>query len=292
QQIRFSPSLFQDFMSLTKINRTGTSIASLIGGVGFAAGFSESSLILILQGAITFIFSYVPISMLNDVVDAEADKLNESDRPIARGALSPRTVIVLAALVFLAGVAISSAFSTAFLGILLLGTFLGILYCYWAKRNGLFSYMLLGCTHIAIPFVAGAILAGGFSEEALLVGAYVFLTMFLCIVIKDFKDIDGDRLAGVKTFPILYGEKNAYKLTALAFLMAPLTFFLPWVLLHLSVWFVGFYSLVAAWKLKTAKILLKFPSPDKARRILDFFRFAVIGEMLAWSLARSPILAG
>jgi 4-hydroxybenzoate polyprenyltransferase len=142
----------------------------------------------------------------------------------------------------------------------------------------------MGFTHIAFPFLAGTILMGRLSTDALLVAAYVYLTMFLGIVVKDFKDIEGDRATGMKTFPIIYGMKKAYKITAFGFLLAPLTFFIPWAYFGFPFWFLLLYAAVAVWKLRSARLMLTFPAPKFAHKILDQFRFAVMGEMLAWSL--------
>ncbi|MFH1257956.1 MAG: UbiA family prenyltransferase [Candidatus Micrarchaeota archaeon] len=280
-----APSLYQDFMSLTKINRTGTAITSLIGGIGYATQFSGDASLLMLQGAVSLVFAYVPISILNDILDADADRLNESERPIARGALSPIMAMGMASIVLFLGMLVTLGFGTMFAAFFLAEFALGLIYCFWAKRMGSFSYALLGFTHIGFPFIMGALLGGGFSENTLLVGAYVYLTMFLCISIKDFKDIEGDKKTGVRTFPLIFGKERAYRITATAFLFAPLTFFIPWIAMHLSAGFVAAYSVVSAWKLKNAKLMLKTPSAERSRKILDQFRFAVMGEMIAWGVA-------
>ncbi len=280
-----SYSIFKDFMALTKINRTGTIFASFIGGIGFAAGFAPAVIPVLLYGLVTIVLMYVSIAILNDVIDAEADKVNDPERPLARGALSIDIALGLSGLIFSVGALAAFHFSWMFGVFYLIEFGMGILYCYWAKRNGLFSYMLLGCTHIAFPFMAGGILIGTLSGEIILVAAYVFLTMFLGIVIKDFKDIEGDRITGVKTFPIIYGTKKAYIITAFGFLLAPLTFLVPWLFLGLSIWFLALYSIVAIWKIVNVRKLLRFPEPSSAVRTLNQFRFAVIGEMLAWGLA-------
>ncbi|MBI5225072.1 UbiA family prenyltransferase [Candidatus Micrarchaeota archaeon] len=278
-------TFFQDLLSLTKINRTGTFIASLIGGVGFAGGIAAGAWYLIAYGAITIILMYLSIAILNDVIDLKGDMINEPGKPLARGVISANFATGLSIGIFLLGLLVAFSFSELF-GIFYLVEFaMGIIYCYWAKGSGIASYALMGFTHIAFPFLAGTIVMGAFGIDALLVAAYVYLTMFLGIVIKDFKDIEGDKATKIKTFPIIYGIKNAYKITVFGFLLAPLTFFIPWIYLGLPIWFLVLYALVAAWKLKHAKIMLGFPDSNVAKKILNQFRFAVMGEMLAWGMA-------
>jgi 4-hydroxybenzoate polyprenyltransferase len=97
------------------------------------------------------------VYLLNDVADVERDRLHPRKRlrPIASGALAPRTAVVLAVVLGLGSLALSTTLGVRFLGCAALYLALNILYSFWLKE-----VVILDVLSISLGFVLRAV-AGG-----------------------------------------------------------------------------------------------------------------------------------
>lgn len=187
---------------------------------------------------------------INQIYDLEIDRLNKPNRPLVRGDLGIRQVWI---------------FSWICYALALLPTWLVVVYPYsglaakWtaplAMHQTFFIYLAgmiftfvysapeLGRTKqrgmwanwtIAIPRgcllkVAGwAMVAHIWHWEPWFMGAVIGLFLLGASTTKDFADMEGDRLGGCKTLPILYGPRKA------AWMISPF-FVFPWLLLPVGV---------------------------------------------------------
>ncbi|SDG10292.1 4-hydroxybenzoate polyprenyltransferase [Methanolobus vulcani] len=148
---------------------------------------------------------------LDRALDSEEDLAN---RPELKGA-SKKTALIISLICFLAGAAILTVNGLIFFAFLPLVT--GYLYSKGAKI-GKFNLKLkggLGMKNIVVGTTWGAFIAGiaGIYAADLLAPAIVFLyfglKLFVNSAIYDFKDIKGDTLAGIKTLPVVLGQKKA-----------------------------------------------------------------------------------
>jgi 4-hydroxybenzoate polyprenyltransferase and related prenyltransferases len=172
---------------------------------------------------------------LDRALDSEEDLAN---RPELKGA-SKKTALIISLICFLAGAAILTVNGLIFFAFLPLVT--GYLYSKGAKigkfnlklkdviqiictskhcgaKIGKFNLKLkggLGMKNIVVGTTWGAFIAGiaGIYAADLLAPAIVFLyfglKLFVNSAIYDFKDIKGDTLAGIKTLPVVLGQKKA-----------------------------------------------------------------------------------
>ncbi|WP_321429953.1 UbiA family prenyltransferase [uncultured Methanolobus sp.] len=148
---------------------------------------------------------------LDRAMDAEEDIAN---RPELKGA-SRKTALIISLICFLAGAAILTANGLILIAFLPLIT--GYLYSKGA-RIGKFNLKLkggLGMKNLVVGITWGAFIAGiaGIYATGLFAPAIVFLyfglKLFINSAIYDFKDIKGDTLAGLKTIPVVLGQKKA-----------------------------------------------------------------------------------
>jgi 4-hydroxybenzoate polyprenyltransferase len=148
---------------------------------------------------------------LDRAMDAEEDIAN---RPELKGA-SRKTALIISLICFLAGAAILTANGLILIAFLPLIT--GYLYSKGA-RIGKFNLKLkggLGMKNLVVGITWGAFIAGiaGIYATDLFAPAIVFLyfglKLFINSAIYDFKDIKGDTLAGLKTIPVVLGQKKA-----------------------------------------------------------------------------------
>jgi geranylgeranylglycerol-phosphate geranylgeranyltransferase len=157
----------------------------------------RSLLLLMLAGICCVGFG----NSINDICDAQADKINHPDRPIPKGDIHPRAALiwalVLAAAALSAGTSVSLYHGAGCLAPLIALT----LYALFFKATPLFGNAVVSM------LVAYAILYGGFGATLyyhLLIPAFCAFLLNLCReIVKDLQDMAGDHTYGLKTTAIV-----------------------------------------------------------------------------------------
>ncbi|MEZ5335695.1 MAG: UbiA family prenyltransferase [Methanolobus sp.] len=148
---------------------------------------------------------------LDRAMDAEEDIEN---RPELKGA-SNKAALLVSLFCFVAGAAILTANGLLLIAFLPLVT--GYLYSK-GLRIGKFNLRLkgsLGMKNLVVGITWGAFIAGiaGIYAAGIIAPIIVFtyfgMKLFINSTIYDFKDIKGDTLAGIKTLPVVLGERKA-----------------------------------------------------------------------------------
>jgi geranylgeranylglycerol-phosphate geranylgeranyltransferase len=231
-------------------------------------------------------FSLTAASMaVNDYYDREIDAINEPDRPIPGGLIKPKEALTLAFILTIIGFAAASANSyltnsALCFVIAVLAWIISVAYTTAGKRSGLPGNFLVSAC-VTIPFVYG----NASVDNTIELNVVVFVSMvFLSItgreVTKGIVDAEGDRMWGVKTLAVRYGEKKAAIVATLFYLSAILLTPIPRLLDLVSVWFIPFVVITDLGLAASSFILLKDCSRDKARRIknavLLWFTFGLL----------------
>ena len=180
---------------------------------------------------LAFYFSWMFAVSTNDLVDEEIDAISDPTRPLIANSLSKKdmkesaTIFLVATLIsgFLAGY-------TAFFFIL---TFTALYYIYSVpptrfKTIPFFSSFIIGlCCLTAV--LAGFFLISPFKYVSVFpskLALAVVVIFFLGSHIRDMKDIEGDKKAGIKTVPIIFGDiwgsRVVAIMAALSFLLVPI----------------------------------------------------------------------
>ncbi|MFC4437191.1 MULTISPECIES: geranylgeranylglycerol-phosphate geranylgeranyltransferase [Natrialbaceae] len=165
---------------------------------------------------------------INDYFDREIDRINQPDRAIPRGAVSPRGALVFSLVLFLGSVGL--ALTLPLLAIVLAGINLVALVAYTevfkglpGLGNALVAY-LVGST-----FLFGAAAVGEIGPAAVLFLLAAVATLTREIV-KDVEDLEGDREEGLNTLPIAIGERRALLVATVLLVVAVLASPLPYLL--------------------------------------------------------------
>ncbi|QRV16040.1 geranylgeranylglycerol-phosphate geranylgeranyltransferase [Haloterrigena salifodinae] len=167
---------------------------------------------------------------INDYFDREIDRINQPDRPIPRGAVSPRGALAFSLVCFGAAVALAVTLPPAALAIAGINLVALVAYTEVFKGlpgvgNALVAYL------VGSSFLFGAAAVGDMAPAAVLflLSAITTLTRE---IIKDVEDVEGDREEGLNTLPIAIGERRAlYVATGLLAIGAAASP-LPYVLLE------------------------------------------------------------
>jgi 1,4-dihydroxy-2-naphthoate octaprenyltransferase len=169
--------------------------------------------------------SYVAATALNDLADEQIDKVNhprDAGRPLVEGTASRRELLVLHVVASVAAVAVAAPLGLR--AVALIGAALVLSQIYSARPVRL-SYRVagapiaLGIAYVAVPYALGIVAAGGRLRHAWsLLAAALFLLFCARIVLKDFRDREGDALYGKPTILLRFGKDAtcALSLAALA----------------------------------------------------------------------------
>jgi 4-hydroxybenzoate polyprenyltransferase len=183
----------------------------------------DASLLLIILALAS---SYVSATSVNDISDREIDEINHPDdrgRPLVTGAARTADLWILFGASSVLAVAVSLAAGPAAAGIMLLSVVIGALYSLPPARLSYRTFLApltLAVAYVCIPYWAGVVVAGGSLgtvDLPLLVALYLLFAGR--IILKDFRDREGDAAFGKPTFLLKYG-KGATCLVSLCALCA------------------------------------------------------------------------
>ena len=161
---------------------------------------------------------------INDYFDREIDAINEPNRPIPSGAISLFQVKLQIWVLLIAGLGVAYLLDLwaqhTIPSVLLLalgGSFVSYIYSappLKLKQNGWLGNYALGASYIALPWWAGQALFGHLTwTTALLTLAYSLSGLGIA-VINDFKSVEGDKSLGLESLPVVFGIKNASRISA------------------------------------------------------------------------------
>lgn len=170
----------------------------------------RTALGMVMAGPVLLGFSQI----VNEYCDREVDAINEPDRPIPSGRVSLSQVIATGTVLLALGIVLAFALGTTVAILVGAGVLLAVSYSVHPlrfKRNGWLGNGTVSFAYEGLPWLAGtAALSGGnvhlFSIILAVlysVGAHGIMT------VNDFKSTEGDRALGIKTLPVLLGERTA-----------------------------------------------------------------------------------
>lgn len=183
----------------------------------------------IVLGFLSVFFISATSLILNDYFDVESDKINAPERPLPAGLVTKQDVVWLSfavtALGFIAGYMISF---TALL-VVILAWVVGFLYNWRFKKTGLFGNLMVSFS-VGMTFIFGGIAVDQPFEKAVWsFGVMVFLINLGEEIAADAMDVAGDKQAGSRSLPVLFGRENALKISAAIFLLVSVVSCLPFL---------------------------------------------------------------
>ncbi|WP_226040952.1 geranylgeranylglycerol-phosphate geranylgeranyltransferase [Natrinema sp. DC36] len=166
---------------------------------------------------------------INDYFDREIDRINQPERAIPRGAVSPRGALAFSIVLFAGAVALALALPPLAIGIAVVNLLALIAYTEFFKGlpglgNALVAY-LVGSTFL---FGAAAI-EGGEIGPAVVLFVLAAIATLTREIIKDVEDLEGDREEGLHTLPIAIGERRALAVAALLLVAAVVASPMPYL---------------------------------------------------------------
>ena len=227
----------QMIKGLYKLSRplsTMTGVLAVVLG-GYVAGTGEWGRIAV--AALATLFVSAAANAWNDYRDIDIDRINQPQRPLPSGMVSPR-----AALYFSVTLAALSIVLAAFLGPLALAIAVAsnvLLYVYsvWLKSTVLLGNATVALISAMSPVFGGV--AAGNPRPSLWLGAIIFVGILGREVLKTLADYEGDRAHGVRTIATAIGPRAA---RTIFFCLLGAT-----AIVMLAPYLAGHYERVYAW---------------------------------------------
>ena len=197
-----------------ELARPGNAVAA--GGLTFVGGFVAGGLSAPAPTAFAVVATVLATgggNAINDYFDREIDAINRPDRPIPRGAVSPRGALLFSGLLFAVAVGLTLLLPLFAVAIALINLVALVAYTELFKGlpgvgNALVAY-LTGSTFL----YGGAAVEGNLSPVVVLFALAASATMAREVV-KDVEDAAGDREEGLRTLPIVLGRRRALAVAA------------------------------------------------------------------------------
>jgi len=164
---------------------------------------------------------------INDYFDRDIDRINRPDRPIPRGAVSPRGALAFSVVLFVVAVALALTLPLLAVAIAAVNLVALVVYTEWFKGlpgvgNAVVAY-LGGST-----FLFGAAAVGSIRPTVVLFVLAAVSTLTREII-KDVEDVEGDRAEGLSTLPIAIGERRSLLVAAGLLVVAVIASPVPFV---------------------------------------------------------------
>lgn len=167
---------------------------------------------------------------VNQIYDVEVDRINKPQRLLPSGKISIREAWGVALFFLLLAILLSYGVSRQCFVIVLSAAFLTYIYSappLRTKSRGVLANLTIALPRGTLLVVAGwATVKSVLQAEPWYIGA-IFGAYFLgAVTTKDFSDIEGDRIGGCRTLPVIYGVRKAVWMIA-PFFVLPFLAVLP-----------------------------------------------------------------
>ena len=251
--------------------------ASLVSPLNFTTN--------LLLGFVTS-FSLTAASMaINDFYDREIDAINEPNRPIPRGDVSPKEALIFALVLSIIGLIAAFKTNLPSLIVAVIAWIISITYITEGKGTGLPGNFLVSAS-VVIPFIYGGLTVGQIETSTLLFVAIAFLSNTGREVTKGIVDIEGDRSHKIRTIAVTYGERTAAVAAAVFSFLAVSLSPLPWLWELVSDWFLPPVILTDIGMLVSSIMLLRNYSRKNAKRIKNLSLVWFTTGLLAFILGK------
>lgn len=257
-------------------------------GIGVIVGYvvSTGTLLIsteLLAGAVSCGLYTAFAMVTNDIIDIEADKVNEPNRPIPLGKLSPKEALTYSfALLALGVVTASLTGNIWFLSVPQVVALASVVYNLYLKKIGFLGNILVSAL-VASSFIGGGLIAVGHIETYLMLFALMaFIGNLGREVHKGIADVEGDRSKGVMTIAVAYGVQKAKWLSVSLYTTAVLLALIPVTLGITNRYYPYAIAVVAVLLMASSVRVLKMQKSEDLRREKNLVRVWMLFALLAF----------
>ena len=225
---------------------------------------------------------------INDYFDREIDRVNRPDRPIPRGAVSPRGALAFGGFQLLGAVAFVLVLPPAAIAIAVVNLLALVSYTELLKG-------LPGVGNLVVAYLTGSTLLFGGAAVGRPFGAAVLFVLAAAAtltreIVKDVEDVAGDREQGLRTLPIVVGERPALWVGTVVMALASLASLLPYAWDAFGLAYVAL--VLPADLLMLQATLQSFEDPSAGQRRLKRGTFLAAAAFVVGRLAATSGVTG
>ena len=257
-------------------------------GIGVIVGYVVSTGTLqisieLLAGAVSCGLYTAFAMVTNDIIDMEADKVNEPGRPIPSGKLSPKEALIYSFILLALGVLMAGFTGNIwFLSVPQVVALASVVYNLYLKRIGFLGNILVS-TLVASSFIGGGLIAVGHIETYLMLFALMaFVGNLGREVHKGIADVEGDRSKGVMTIAVAYGVQKAKWLSVSLYTAAILLALIPIALGITNGYYPYAIAVVAVLLLASSVRVLRMQKSEELRKEKNLVRVWMLFALLAF----------
>jgi geranylgeranylglycerol-phosphate geranylgeranyltransferase len=245
----------------------------------------QFTLNVFLAGIVVFVATGAG-NAINDYFDHKIDSINRPERPIPSGRISLKIAGIYSLLLFAVAIIIGFAIGLLPGIIVFLSSLLMVYYAYSLKTKCLIGNLSISFL-TGLSFVLGGVVVNEITISIYL-GFFAFLMTMAREIVKDMEDMEGDKMEGASTLPIVYGKSASSKIAAffmiLASLASPVLYFLGiFNILYLLVLAVAIVVF-----LRSSVMILKDQSTQNTKKISKQIKIGMAVTFLAFFVG-SPI---
>jgi geranylgeranylglycerol-phosphate geranylgeranyltransferase len=270
-----------------EILRPGNAIMAVIAIFLMAVISGKFTLEALMAAVVVFVVTGAGNS-INDYFDHKIDAINKPERPIPSGRISLKSALIYSISLFVLGTILAFLINFLLGIIALLSSILMVFYARDLKTK-----CLIG--NLSISFLTGlCFVFGGIAVNEILVSIYLGFFAFLMTmareIVKDMEDVEGDKLEGAATLPILHGMRISSILAAIFMILAsvgsPLLYFMG----IFSIFYLPVLCLAIVIFLYCAMSILKDQSSENAGKVSKRIKLGMAITFVAFAVG-SPFLA-
>lgn len=193
-------------------------------------------------------------TFINDREDVNIDKVTNIDRPLSKGLITIKdwdNISNTIGIMVFVGILLTSRNATFFLVLLLISYYLYSTRPLRLKRHFASSSLLIGLATVSTTMAGFFLVSPDQKIKAFPISAIFIIGIVQALLsnLKDIKDYAGDKKEGIKTIPVVFGEKKAKimisTIYALVFIFLPIYFhlvpmlFIALIISALTVYFIN-----------------------------------------------------
>ncbi|MFP3228105.1 MAG: UbiA family prenyltransferase [Caldisphaera sp.] len=181
---------------------------SVIVGSFIASGRQIPYIHILIFGFLTGFFISSSSMILNDIIDINIDRVNNPNRPLPSGRVSLDKAYLMFYLFTILGLIFSVLTGIMTFLIALISYFIAILYNRKGKKSGFIGNIMVAYS-MGVPLLYGAAIINKLNLNIMIYWLMIFLSGIAREITKGISDVEGDKIAGVKTLAVIFGRRTA-----------------------------------------------------------------------------------
>jgi geranylgeranylglycerol-phosphate geranylgeranyltransferase len=219
-------------------------------------------------------------NIINDIYDIGIDKINKPLRPLPSDKIKIKEAYALYFIFIVLSIFISALVNEKALAIVLISILILFFYSKYLKRVPIIG-------NITIAILTGLVfIFGGIAVEnpaaAIIPAVFAFLINLIREIVKDMEDVEGDKRAGVITFPIKFGFQKSKIFISLVTICLILYTLYPFITqLYKIEYFIVVMVIVNPILVYCLKILFEDESVKNLKKISNLLKLSMIFGLFA-----------